>query len=273
MGGCISCAGLYLCECACCMACTCCQGIFRGTLAQMSRVGHLLIMVVSFSAAILIAHYYSSNKYYYFQNYLKLRLGSDCELDNDSCMYTQLIYRASLSLVVLFSLLAIISSQTNKFDNNMWLLKFVISWSLFIGFFWIDDKVFIIWSEIARIISFFWLFIQSILLLDLAHDIHDIIITNANNSNSSYNNNDKLWYTLYLIISIGSLVAALIGITFLINNYSLCSLNMFFIILTLIISVITIFISLLNCVGKGILTPSVIFAYSTFMCWYIYIYI
>ena len=76
--------------------------------------------------------------------------------------------------------------------------------TLFIGFFWSDNNVFDIWAEITRVLSLIWLQAQSLLILDVAHDIHDIIITNAD-SEEAKTGDGRGWYALYLLIAISGL--------------------------------------------------------------------
>eukprot|EP01041_Mallomonas_annulata_P007797 gene7797-15954_t len=247
------------------MACTCCQGIVGGTLAQMSRLGHLFVVITTFLAAILIADNYYPNISRY-SGILKLELGSDCPNNDGSCIYKQLLYRASLSLILLFSSLGFLSLCTSYVDHGMWLLKFMIAWGVFIGFLWVEDSIFTGWAELSRILSFFWLLIQAILLLDFAHDIHDIIIDKADTAEQ--NGGGKFWYGIYIFLSLGSLTCVATGLTYLFLDYVECKTGMTLVIITLLTGLLTTVVSLLDGVNKGLLTPSIMFAYSTFICWY-----
>jgi len=120
------------------------------------------------------------------------------------CIYRQLIYRASLALAITFSIMTIFGSISDNFNKKYWVLKFLISNGIFIGFFWSDNNVFDIWAEITRVLSLIWLQAQSLLILDVAHDIHDIIITNAD-SEEAKTGDGRGWYALYLLIAISGL--------------------------------------------------------------------
>ena len=54
---------------------------------------------------------------------------------------------------------------------------------------------------------------------------------------------------------------------YLFMDYTGCQVGMAFTVVTLLVGVLTTAISLLNVVNKGLLTPSIVFAYSVFMCW------
>lgn len=94
-----------------------------------------------------------------------------------------------------------------------------------------------------------------------------VILLKADEAETNEEGSGKSWYALYLILSVGALSCAGLGLAYLFMNYSGCSTGMFFIIVTLICGVLTTFLSLLNSVNKGLLTPSIMFAYSVFMCW------
>ena len=61
MGALISCVALNLCECAFCMACGCCTGIFNATLSQMARFGHLVVYILIFVLSIVMGRHFQQN--------------------------------------------------------------------------------------------------------------------------------------------------------------------------------------------------------------------
>lgn len=78
----------------------------------------------------------------------------------------------------------------------------------------------------------------------------------------------KGWKIFYILLSLGTLVAAIVGLVFLFQDYSDCSLGAFFSSVTIIFGVLTTIVSCLDVVNKGLLTPCIMFSYSVFMCWY-----
>lgn len=80
-------------------------------------------------------------------------------------------------------------------------------------------------------------------------------------------NSGRIWYAIYLFTSLSILALGITGLGFLFRDNFGCQLNQFFIVWTLLSGVVTIPISLLNCVNKGLLTPCIIFTYSVFLCW------
>jgi hypothetical protein len=246
------------------MACSCCSSLISASLSQAARFGHLLVVVATFVLAIIIGQQ-APNQINGYNYYTKVDLTGGCDSDyQDSCIYRQLIYRASFSLALLFALLALLTVPSDYVNKSFWVIKFGFAIGLFIAFWWANNGFFSGWAETARVISFIWLVIQGLLLIDFSHDAHDILMSESSGADGG----DRTPYIFYLVISFCCLFAAVLGLVYLFLNYTGCDLGMFFTVLTLIVGVLTTFISLLNSVNKGLLTPCIVFAYSVFMCWY-----
>lgn len=267
MGGLFSCVALGLCECAVCMGCKCLSGIINVALSQAARFGHLLLLITVFVIAIIIGKEFPDQlDSTYSTNYAQVNLDNGCsDSFENNCIYRQLIYRSSFALFVTFFLLAVGSFFSNYVNRSLWSLKFMLAIGLFIAFLWGENNFFSGYAEFARVISFFWLLVQGLLLLDFSHDLHDI--TMKEDAEASDESNSNFRKIVYLLLSIGSFACAIVGIVFLFMNYTDCQLGMFFTVLTVIVGVLTTIISLLEVVGKGLLTPGLMFAYSVFMCW------
>lgn len=263
MGAFFSCIALNLCECAACMACSCCSSIINATLSQAARFGHLLILLTTFTLAIILGQSYPQdiNGYNY---YTQINLTGSCNLDYlDNCIYQQLVYRASFACFMLFIFLMLVSAVSDYVNRSLWILKFGVAIGAFIGFWWQDNSFFNGYAEFARVISFIWLIIQGLLLLDFCHDAHDLLMNNI----ASTDGEDRSPYALYIILSIIGLFLAILGLVYLFMDYVGCDLGMFFTVLTLIMGIITTGVSLTEAVSKGLLTPCLMFAYSVFLCW------
>lgn len=143
-------------------------------------------------------------------------------------------------------------------------LKLLIGVGIFISFWWVSNSVFDDWVEVTRYISIFWLISQGLIFLDLAHDMHDLLMgTEAGDSDAQ-----RSRFANYIGLSLAALAAAILGLVYLFQDYTGCQLGMFFAVLTVIVGVIATLISILDVVNKGVLTPLLMFAYSVFMCWY-----
>lgn len=235
-------------------------------MAQVTRLAHVLLLLSLFIFAIILgkSHPNDLNDYNEFSG-LNLDEGCDSNFKSE-CIYRQLIYRASFVLFILFFLLAGGSACNEKVNKSFWSLKFAFAFAVFFGFWWGSNSFFSGWSQFARFFSFLWLLVQALLLLDFAYDLHDIIMMKDSNANE--NGGGKGWQIFYLVLSAGFLACAFTGIAFLYSDYSDCDLGAFFTSVCLIFGVVTTIVSMLNQVSKGLLTPSIMFAYSAFLAWY-----
>jgi len=194
---------------------------------------------------------------------VRVNLTSDCDADYvDNCIYQQLIYRASLSLVLLYGTLAVVTRYFEYANRNLWLLKLVLSMGLFVSFCLLDNAWFTVWAETTRIASIAWLLVQGLLFLDFGHDVHDMLTSGDEDMSMSSK-------VAYLVTSAGALTLNIVGLIYLIHHYTNnCELNMGFVVVTLCFGLMTTVLSLMECVGRGALTPLLMTSYALFMCWY-----
>ena len=261
---------MNLCECAACMACNAFKTAFNATLSCAARLVHFLLLVMMFVFAIVLGKYYPNNiNGYYSSTYTTIKLSAGCDNDYvNECIYRQLIYRSSFSLFLVFLLLSGLSYCNEYCNRSYWVLKYAGAGGIFVAFFWGSNAFFSGWAETARFISEFFLLAQGFLLFDLASDLHDVIMANADVEDSNSGGDSRGWYAAYIFLTLGSLTCAGVGLGFLFVMYTGCQLGMFFTVLTLILGVLTTIVSMLDTVSKGILTPAIMFAYAVFICWY-----
>jgi len=241
--------------------------LISSALSHAARLGHLLIGVSTFSLAIFIGSNYVNeikriNDYSSLTN-VKINLTSDCNADYiDICIYRQLIYRASLSLALFYVTLAVLTRYFEYVDRNLWILKLALSVGLFFSLCLLDNEWLTVWAETTRITSIAWLLVQGLLYLDFGHDVHDMLTSGDEEMSLAGK-------VTYLGISAVALVLNIFGIIYLINHYTNnCELNMGFVIVTLFFGLTTTVLSLMDCVGRGALTPLLMTAYALYMCWY-----
>jgi len=261
------------------MACSCCSGIINVTLGTAARFGHLLLFVGLFILAVVMGTQYqdsivgtSTFTYYYVDVPDSLNIEGLVEGCNsefiEECVYRQLVYRASCILTVFFMGMALLGGMSDYINRSLWLLKIMMVFGLFVAFWYGTNNFFSGFAELARVVSFFWLLVQGLLVLDIAHDLHDIIMHKASEEDSASGGSSNTYKGLYLLVAISFLVMASVGLHYLFAEYAGCGTGMFFIVLTIIMGVLQTCTSALNSVNRGILTPLMMFAHATFMCWY-----
>lgn len=115
-----------------CLACSCFMWLFDATLAQASRFGHILVIIVTFGLACFVGREYSQQVSTFSPFIGDIRLGNNCNsVYSDDCIYRQLVYRASLSLFLLFLLTTSLSFFTDSSNKSFWVMKFVFALGLF----------------------------------------------------------------------------------------------------------------------------------------------
>lgn len=238
------------------------------TMSQARRVSHFLIIVVTFSLAIVLGQY--STELVEYQQVSKIRVALDCDEAHLSvCIQRQLLYRASLSLFGLFAVLCILSRFSSWADRSFWPVKFAAAIGMFGALLWVDNATFATWASCSQILSFFWLLAQGLLVLELGYLIHDVIMQAAANEERKSNGDSRTYLVIYLLCSCALLSFVVVGLVFLFSaSYSGCALGRFFSITTVVVGVLSTLVSLLHVVNKGLLTPLMMFSYSVVMCWY-----
>jgi len=242
------------------------------TMSQAVRFSYLLIGLILFSVAVILGKCYPEK---FLMNYTftddpifpDIIVGCDPDYMYE-CIYRQLIYRAGMALTVCFVFMTGMSFLSDAANKKYWMAKLILTACLFVAFFWGSNSYFSGWSEVTRFISFIWILVQGLLILDFAHDMHDVIMARAQEAEDADQDGHRMWYIIYLILSGGFMAAAVAGLVLLYRDYADCELGMFFIVFTTVLGSLTTIISLLDSVNKGLLTPCIMFAYAVFMCWY-----
>ncbi|CAM9939332.1 unnamed protein product [Ascophyllum nodosum] len=241
------------------------------------RVGHTTLAATVLAAAHLLglpAVLDKLNRAHSYGQLEGLDLRGDCDDDFlHPCQASQLIYRASAVLVLYFALMASAGGAINYIYAELWPLKFLAVAACFSGTLFLPEPaLFGAFAEVARVLSLLWMLFQGFLVLDFAHDLHDAIGAKADEhdaiSGSSGSIFSSWWRILYLTISLACLAATAVGMTALFSSFVGCAMGATFVGITLTTGLVTTAISLMENVGVGLLPPSILFAHSTFLCWY-----
>jgi len=252
------------------------------TLGQAARLGHLLLYSGVFILATILGQSFQDSivgtSTFTVASYIEipnsLNIDSLVELCNPlyitECVANQLVYRAAAILCFFFCGMALVASYSDTLNRGMWGLKFLIIFGVFISFWYGSNGFFNGFAEVARIMSFFWLLVQGLLVLDIAHDMHDILMQKSEKEEVDSGGSSSLWKMVYLFVTLGFLTMGIVGLTALFADpgYTGCKTGMWVVIIGLLVSFSQLILSALNSVNRGVLTPCVMFAYATFAVWY-----
>jgi hypothetical protein len=252
-----------------CFTCGCFSHLLEVSLPSATRFGHLLVLLTTFGMAKILSGGLYSQYIEPSMMYSKILSGASCADSDEACVYRQMTNRASLSLVILFGVLSLLSIFDECANRSLWSLKFIAALGLLISFLWVSDEFFEGYALVSLYCSIFWLLAQGLLLIDFSHDLHDIILARAAKEDTDFGeSSSKKWYVVYLLLSLLFLGSAGVGIWVLFSTYKHCELATAFTIITISMGVITTAVSLLEVIGRGLLTPCILFAYNVMTCWY-----
>ncbi|CAM9286467.1 unnamed protein product [Pylaiella littoralis] len=241
------------------------------------RVGHTTLAVTILAAAHVLGLPYfldKLNKAHAYGQLSSINLRSGCDDDHlHACQGAQVAYRASSVLFLYFVLMAAAGGAVHYIYANLWPLKFLaVAGSLVGALFMPEPALFGVYAEVARVLSVVWMLFQGFLVLDFAHDIHDAIGAKADEQDSISGSSSSVfsswWRILYLVLSAACLAITGVGLAALFTGHVGCTLGATLTGITLAVGILTTVFSLVGSVGIGLLPPSILFAHSTFLCWY-----
>jgi len=225
---------------------------------RAAKIVYLFLMAASVVVAILLKYAFEDHlsKFYAF-------LACD---SGTQCLGNQAVYRVSFGTALFFLFVSIGTFLNHDFHYDWWCIKICAFFGLIVMSFFIPNSFYNVYSEIARVISLFFLLLQIFILVDLAYDIHDYLLLNMKDDDKPDEvKNDCLWKTLYLLASFVLVAGSISGAGVLYHYFGECSREQFFISFNLILGLIAFFASLR--IGAGVLVPGVVFGYCTYLTW------
>lgn len=175
------------------------------------------------------------------------------------------LYTAALS-VVLYNLFAGIFQSTLK--NISWKVSASAAMTIAILFFWkVPSRASPVIVEFVRYFAFIWYFLQSLIIIDIAHEVHVFIIRRAELAfNFRGAQAAKSWYFVHLGLSATLFFAVGWSAYLLYSNCGGCVENVLVLGVTLCAATFSAFLSLSEQCNKGLLIPAIISIYSLQLC-------
>lgn len=265
-----SCASSACCELACCMAVCGLQSLASAALGAVARFAHVLFYAGSFFIAAMLG-LYGVDEIMNPSNSDWTDTGIDFDKSCDEehmtrCHYRQMIYRMSIALVCTFGFLTLFTPMIPQLNSGAWPAKVMMIWGVFIGLWWIDNDTISTYAYAAAVLSFFYMLLQSLFVLDIAHDLHTAVFEKMEQAEKE--GSGGAWKIMYIFLSLGGFTAAIAAITASFIGWGHTPEGQAFSIITIIALVLTTGLSLVDRVGGGILTPALMNAYISFLCWY-----
>jgi hypothetical protein len=200
-----------------------------------------------------------------------------------TCYATSVVLRLSLACGLFFSLFAVVGTLSSTVFRGWWGLKVLLWFAAVAGCFFVPDADINNFAKYAVACSSIFLFAMAVMLVDACYtaqawisakmDAIDAVLSTHYDSIGLCQNK---WRLAYLAATLLAFVGAFVGIGYL-YKFSVnqpgttCSSNVGFLSVTLVTAVIYTVLSAVECLSpqgsRGVLMPSLMFAYCTWLVW------
>ena len=184
----------------------------------------------------------------------------------EGCASTSITLYKCASSVVLYNVITILFQNALK----------SIAWQISLGtattaavllFLYLPTSAFVFIVEIERYLALFWLLLQGLIIIDIAHEVHLYIIKRAELAyNFRGTHAAKPWYILHMGLSFFLLLGVVGSSHLLYSQCGRCYENVMAIGVTLLSAAVSIFFSLSERCNKGCLIPAIVSFYSILLC-------
>lgn len=196
--------------------------------------------------------------------------GCDYETDilNERCAGQAGVYRSAFSATLFFALAAIAVACKPTANREAWPAKFVLFLFLVLVMCFVPNEPLFnqIYLNIARIGGILFIFVQQIILVDLAHNWNESWVGKADAAEAEEAGSGKKWLMAILISAALGFVVSIVGWGLLIHFFAGCPTNTAFISVTIGLCVIMTAAQLSGVEGS-LLSSSVISVYATSLCY------
>ncbi|KAM4842353.1 serine incorporator 3 [Thomomys bottae] len=266
-----------LCSGASCLLCSCCP------ISKNSTVTRIIYAAIFFLGTILCCIMRTEK----IETELKKIPGFcdgefhfkvlDTKSDCDVLVGYKAVYRINFAIAIFFFAfcLLMLKVKTSKdpraaIHNGFWFFKIAAIVGIMVGSFYIPGGSFSsVWFYVGITGAAFFIFIQLVLLVDMAHSWNESWVKKKEEGNS------RLWYALLVCATSFFYILAIISVGLLYKFYTKpdgCTENKFFISINLILCVVVSIVSIHSKVQEckpysGLLQSSIITLYTIYLTW------
>ncbi|KYQ89646.1 hypothetical protein DLAC_09612 [Tieghemostelium lacteum] len=248
---------------------SCCPGTCCGLDVRKSTVTRI-IYVFFFLLLAVLAYVFSYFSFDWLNNIDILKICSQ----NNECYGALVVFRISFGLALYHVLLALIligvkssGDGRAKIQDGLWPIKILLLAGLIFAAFFIPNSFFIYYGWICIFGAAFFVLVQLVLLIEFAYGFNETCVQHIEEEGHLNNK----WYITLFVITIGSIAAGLVGTILMLVFFSKsCSLNQFFIVFNLGLSLIVGVLSMSEKVreyrpSSGLFQSGVVFLYTTYL--------
>ena len=182
------------------------------------------------------------------------------------CASTSITLYKCASSVVMYNVITILFQ--NALKSMAWQISLGTATSAAVLLFvYLPTSAFVLIVELQRYLALFWLLLQGLIIIDIAHEVHLYIIKRAELAyNFRGTHAAKPWYLLHMGLSFFLLLGVVGSSHLLYSQCGRCYENVMAIGVTLLSAAASIFFSLSERCNKGCLIPAIVSSYSILLC-------
>eukprot|EP00538_Stauroneis_constricta_P004615 CAMPEP_0119549242 /NCGR_PEP_ID=MMETSP1352-20130426/2991_1 /TAXON_ID=265584 /ORGANISM="Stauroneis constricta, Strain CCMP1120" /LENGTH=468 /DNA_ID=CAMNT_0007594749 /DNA_START=158 /DNA_END=1564 /DNA_ORIENTATION=- len=186
----------------------------------------------------------------------------------DRCAGQAGVYRSAFSSTLFFALAAIGVVCKPSANREAWPAKYVLFMFLVAATCFIPNKpLFLdVYLNIGRVGGAIFIFIQQLILVDLAYNWNDSWVERSNKAEEEETGSGRNWLVAILVSAAGMFIASLIGWGLMIHYFTGCPTNNAFIAVTIVLCVL-ITAAQLSGEDGSLLSSSLITVYATSLCY------
>lgn len=218
------------------------------------------MIAVGFLTTALLGTWWSGFYEWIDSNKLTPYCDSDYE---ENCELNEMMYRMAAALLIVGGITFVGSTLWAPLHHSLWGVKYSLLFFIWTAFLFTSNHGYNKLANIARFVSWFWLLLQSLLVMELSFQANDLFLLTGEGGQPSGG-----MQALYMLACATLLVVGVCGTVYLYEDYSDCALGGWLVNITTVFNGICLVLSVLDSVGVGPLPGTVLFCYSTFMCWY-----
>lgn len=200
-----------------------------------------------------------------------------------ACYATSIVLRLSLACGLFFSVFALAGTVSSTIFRGWWGLKVLLWFAAVVGCFWVPDVDINNFAKFAVACSAVFLFAMAVMLVDACYSLQEWVSSKMDATDAVLSTHydtigicQNKWRVLYLAATLVTFVGALIGVGYLYKFSTnqpgtTCNYNVAFLSITLVTAIVYTVLSAVECLSpqgsKGLLMPSLLFAYCTWLVW------
>ena len=262
----LCCAGNCLCH-----ACNnICSDAMKINPKLFSRVGYIVLSLVSVLFSLLIL-FYGSIILKPFNGFIQCPESSTEGDDLLACLGISSVYRMSLTLVAVHIFIIVFSLCSGKcatiINNDCWSLKILLVIGIYFAFFFVPNSFFSVYASISKYISLIFILYQVLVTISFAHIINLNLVDSMDEIEGRGGSACKYQFCLLFLTALFGGMSIFWIIYSLIKHFSPWY-NVLIIGLTVLLGVAFTIVSISNLVNrKRLLTSVYMFSFTTYLCW------